>query len=193
MAQVTDVRSLVAAMLMLSPDSLTQDTSLRSLDTSLGGARLILGLKRLGLKPPFKRIPATFGELDNSLNAGKGIVPVTVDTHLVAEEFGRSAPQGTLSVGLDIQDLKLLPASTDYWDHEFYQGCFSRVELAYAVVQSEPKAHFAGFWSAKEALKKCDSSFMKVDLTLLTVAHDEAGKPFFLFQRPDDLLRLPIY
>jgi phosphopantetheine--protein transferase-like protein len=191
MDQIADVRSLIATMLMLPADRLTPDTSLRSLDTSLGGARLILGLKRLGLKPVFHRVPPTFGELKNSLTGERTASPVNTDNNVEDEALQQASPPGALSVGLDIQDLKSLPLSADYWEHEFYQGCFSRVEVAYAVVQSEPRAHFAGFWSAKEALKKCDPSFINVDLTLLTVAHDATGKPFFLYQRSGDALRLP--
>ena len=190
MSQVADLRSLVATMLMMSADELGPGTSLRSLDNSLGGAKLLLGLKRLGITAPFKRIPPTFGDLQNSLAGVSATTPVTADTHIAAEQPAE-LPPGALRMGHDIQDIKSLPNSADYWEHEFYQGCFGRTELAYAVVQSEPKAHFAGFWAAKEALRKCDPSFIDVDLSLLTIAHDTAGKPYFLYHRPGGVIRLP--
>jgi phosphopantetheine--protein transferase-like protein len=191
MARSDELRFLVGTMLMLPPDSLGSDTSLRSLDTSLGGARLALGLKRLGLVPRFRRVPSTFGELESSLNAGSEAAAVDPSTHIVENYVSKTTQTAEIEIGLDIQDVQLLPVCADYWDHEFYRGCFSRVEIAYAIVQSEPRAHFAGFWSAKEALKKCDARFLKADLTLLTVLHDPAGKPYFIEHHPDKIVRLP--
>lgn len=191
MAKPDDLRSLVATMLMLPPDSIGSETSLRNLDTSLGGARLALGLKRLGLVPRFRRVPSTFGELQRSFNAEPEAAAVDANTRIVETDVSKTPQTGEIAIGLDIQDVQLLPVCADYWDHEFYTGCFSRMEIAYAVVQSEPRAHFAGFWSAKEALRKCDARFLKADLTLLTVHHDPEGKPYFIEHHPDKIARLP--
>ena len=70
---------------------------------------------------------------------------------------------GGLQVGLDVEDIRLLPQAKDYWEHEFYSGSFAKSEIAYAVLQAEPRTHFAGFWCAKEALRKCDPGFAGVD------------------------------
>ena len=53
-----------------------------------------------------------------------------------------------------MQEIAALPVTADYWDHEFYRETFEPSEIAYAVVQSDPRTHLAGFWCAKEALRK---------------------------------------
>jgi phosphopantetheine--protein transferase-like protein len=71
--------------------------------------------------------------------------------------------------------------ASDYWEHEFYRGTFARSEIAYAVLQAEPRTHFAGFWCAKEALRKCDGSFASVIPEKTAVAHDVDGRPYLTF------------
>jgi phosphopantetheinyl transferase (holo-ACP synthase) len=81
--------------------------------------------------------------------------------------------------------------AVDYWEHEFYSASFARSEIAYAVLQAEPRTHFAGFWCAKEALRKCDSSFAGVSPALTAVAHDTAGRPYLTLDSGFGPERLP--
>ena len=60
MADMDQLRDLVARMLQVRPDEVLPETSLVGLDTSIGGARLQLGLKRLGLSLPAGFRPANF-------------------------------------------------------------------------------------------------------------------------------------
>jgi phosphopantetheine--protein transferase-like protein len=83
-----------------------------------------------------------------------------------------------LQVGLDVEDIRSMPVASDYWEHEFYRGSFAKSEIAYAVLQLEPRTHFAGFWCAKEALRKCDPSFAGVAPERTAVAHDADGRPY---------------
>ena len=170
------LKPMIATMLMLSPEAVGDGTSLASLNTSLGSAKLRLGLKRLGLALPVGAKPATFGGLLAALSGeaapeapGKAAAPVTA--------AATGAP-GSLKVGLDVEDVGSLPFAVDYWEHEFYRGTFAKSEIAYAVVQAEPRTHFAGFWCAKEALRKCDSAFAGVSPDKTAVAHDANGQPY---------------
>lgn len=179
-------------MLMLPPDQVAAATSLASLDSSLGGAKLRLGLKRLGLSLPTASSPATFGELEAALfgkptNASPAPSTGGIDTTMVRVQ----AVVAGVQVGIDVQDVRSLPVAGDYWEHEFYAGMFFKSEIAYAVVQSEPRTHLAGFWCAKEALRKCDPSFIKVDFKSTVVAHEHGGKPYLLWQTPSGSVRLP--
>jgi phosphopantetheine--protein transferase-like protein len=95
-----------------------------------------------------------------------------------------------LCVGLDVEGIRSLPEASDYWEHEFYSGSFARSEIAYAVLQSDPRMHFAGFWCAKEALRKCDPSFASVSPALTAVAHDSNGRPYLTLDTEAGLVRL---
>jgi len=178
MENSSGVRTLVATMLLVSPEQVDADTSLRVIDNSLSGARLRLGLKRLGIELGSPKVPATFGELERLLSDS-----ANPPTPVAAEEVeSQSLPFPAISgtrIGHDIQDTESMPDTPDFWNHEFYLGSFSHAELAYAVVQSDPKQNLAGFWAAKEALKKCDPAFVPVEFNQLTVAHNSDGSPYF--------------
>lgn len=180
-------------MLLLPPDQVAPETSLASLDTSLGGARLKLGLRRFGLSLPTTSSPATFGELEAALfgeaPAKAPAAPSSggIDTTMVPTQ----ATLAGVQVGIDVQDVHSLPVADDYWEHEFYVGMFNKSEIAYAVVQSEPRIHLAGYWCAKEALRKCDPSFIKVGFESTVVSHEQDGKPYMQWQTPSGPVRLP--
>jgi phosphopantetheinyl transferase (holo-ACP synthase) len=178
--QSRGVRALVATMLMVAPETVDADTSLRAIDNSLSGARLRLGLKRLGVEFNSPKVPATFGELERVL-AGNEMSATPMAQAEVKAALLPSPVGPRARIGHDIQDLESLPDTADFWSHEFYLGSFSPAELAYAVVQSEPKQNLAGFWAAKEALKKCDPAFASVEFQQLTVAHHADGSPYFSF------------
>jgi phosphopantetheinyl transferase (holo-ACP synthase) len=172
------LRELVAAMLMVPPDQLAPDTSLASLHNSLGDARLKLGLKRCGLALPPSSRPGTFGELEAVL-AGK--TPAAANGGEISTTMTRAAVVSTgIQVGIDVQEIRSLPVADDYWEHEFYVAMFDKSEIAYAVAHSEPRIHLAGYWCAKEALRKCDPSFLKIDFASTLVAHEPDGRPYLI-------------
>jgi phosphopantetheine--protein transferase-like protein len=183
-----EIRALIATMLMVSPAEVAEGTSLASLNTSLGSAKVRLGLKRLGLALPAGAKPATFGGLLAALS-GEAAPPAvnTVPSPIAA---AAAAPSAGLQVGLDVEDISSLPIAADYWEHEFYRGTFAKSEIAYAVLQAEPRTHFAGFWCAKEALRKCDPGFSGVSPERTAVAHDADGRPYLTLEtesRPERL------
>lgn len=195
MTKTEELRGMLATMLMLPPEQITSNTSLTSLEDSLGGARLKLGLKRLGLSLPMSSSPGTFGELEAILfqkpSAETPVSPVkkTIQTDTKPPDQ-MASPAGT-HVGIDIQDVRSLPVAKDYWEHEFYAGLFGKSEIAYAVVQSEPRIHLAAYWCAKEALRKCDPTFMSVPFDATVVAHDADGKPYLQWRNAATPVRLP--
>ena len=183
------LKPMIATMLMLSPAEVGDGTSLASLNTSLGAAKLRLGLKRLGLALPAGAKPATFGGLLAALS-GEAVpeAPAKVAIPVSAAPTGSL---GSLKVGLDVEDIGSLPFAVDYWEHEFYRGSFAKSEIAYAVIQAEPRTHFAGFWCAKEALRKCDSAFAGVSPDKTAVAHDANGQPYLTLDSGAGPERLP--
>jgi phosphopantetheine--protein transferase-like protein len=175
------LRDLIATMLRIPAAEVSEGTSLAALSTSLGSARIRLGLKRLGLALPAGAAPATFGGLLAALS-GEAVPPAVERTDSsLSRPMSSAAGNGGfagLQVGLDVEDIRSMPVASDYWEHEFYRGSFAKSEIAYAVLQLEPRTHFAGFWCAKEALRKCDPSFAGVAPERTAVAHDADGRPY---------------
>jgi len=191
MNQTDQLRAMIATMLMVPSEQIQPETSLVALNTSLGSARIRLGLKRLGLNVPATP-PATFAGL---VAATTGEAAPIADARPVAvpratQATGNGGWAG-LQVGLDVEDIRSLPVAADYWEHEFYSATFARSEIAYAVLQAEPRTHFAGFWCAKEALRKCDGWFVATELNQLAVAHDIDGRPYLTMATGDGPERLP--
>src|SRR5450756_1060019 len=121
MSQLDDLRTMVATMLMVPEAEIRPETSLAQLNTSLGSARIRLGLRRLGLNPP--AVPAaTFGGLVAAVT-GEAAPAVSAPSAAPAR-VSPTAPVGNagigaLQVGLDVEDIRSLPAAVDYWEHEF--------------------------------------------------------------------------
>jgi phosphopantetheine--protein transferase-like protein len=192
-------RNVIATMLRVSSEEVAAGTSLASLNTSLGSAKVRLGLKRLGLALPPGSAPATFGGLLAALSGDDSSVP-GAPSDQPASPASAAAPRAVVSsaaggalglqVGLDVEDIRSLPVATDYWEHGFYRTSFARSEIAYAVLHMEPRTHFAGFWCAKEALRKCDPSFAAISLDRTAVAHDPDGRPYITLETEAGIERL---
>jgi phosphopantetheinyl transferase (holo-ACP synthase) len=201
MSQTEKLRQMFATMLRVPPGELGPETSLAALNTSLGGAKVCLGLKRLGLALPSGSMPLTFGALLAAISGEEPSVksdPTSPTTKRaqIPVNVGPPAAIGTnpfsgLYVGLDVEDIRSLPLADDYWEHEFYRGNFSRSEVSYAVLQTDPRTHLAGFWCAKEALRKCDRAFADVSPVSTAVAHGSDGRPYLTLDTETGLVRLP--
>jgi len=188
MALENQLREMIARILMAPAGGIGAETSLASLHDSLGEAKLRLGLKHLGLKLPAGVRPANFAALCDFLD-GKPAQSLRAAPRTESPQMLNSPLQG-LSVGLDIQDVAGLPAAADYWEDTFYAATFAKPEIAYAAARPDPRIHFAGFWCAKEALRKCDASFAAVDPAATLVAHEPAGRPFLIWKTNSGEARL---
>ena len=69
-----------------------------------------------------------------------------------------------------------MPMADDYWEHEFYKESFSKDEIAYCLLQENPRMHFAARWCAKEALVKCDPAFKGQSFATMEVVRAESGE-----------------
>ncbi len=190
MSDVDRLREVIATMLLMPQDQITRDTSLKSLESSLSGTRLRLALKRAGLDGLCANgVPATYGALEAALT---DIREVEAPREAGLTTIGvMESPPANLLIGIDIQQVTELPEAIDYCAHEMYRKVFAGIELAYAVANSDPRLHLAGFWCAKEALRKCDPSFLKADLTTTAVGHNADGRPYLCMVTPLGARRLP--
>ncbi len=192
------VTELVARLLRMPSEEVSPAVSLRELSTSIGLTRLRLGLGKLGYDLRVRRTPETFGALTMLLldAANEAEPPMPLASQVRASRADDSAKlpglsSGAIRVGVDIQGVRCLPETDDYWRHEFYSSTFDDHEIGYAVVQPEPKVHFAGFWCAKEALRKCNGALGEVPLKWIVVSHRKDGRPYLRFRDGSDLVEMP--
>ena len=90
---------------------------------------------------------------------------------------------GDVSCGIDLEDVAHLPepATADYWEDAFYRTTFTSREIAYCLLQDNPRMHFAARWCAKEALKKCDPAYVSEPMSNIEMALNERGAPFLQY------------
>jgi holo-[acyl-carrier protein] synthase len=83
-----------------------------------------------------------------------------------------------LGVGLDIQQIDMLPETTDYRDDAFYASHFLPSEIATALLRPDPRATLCGLFCVKEAAKKSHPLLLNLRMTELVVSHDANGRPY---------------
>lgn len=193
------LKETVAAFFKVAPEEVNADFRLNGerLRNSITQASLDAKLRRhVGVRTKAIYTAKTFGELEAAINGTNAVVasdlPATkpsaatnksLDSRFDSSVNGREATTQnrdathTLACGVDIELLENLPLADDYWEHEFYRGMFTAQEIAYCLLRDAPREHFAGIWCAKEALKKCDSSFLHEEMNRIEVTNDNAGAP----------------
>jgi len=85
--------------------------------------------------------------------------------------------QGNVGLGMDIQEIELMPLASDYRTHSFYSSHFAATEIATALLKPDPRIHLCGVFCAKEAAKKSHPSLLNLRMSDLLVSHDRQGKP----------------
>lgn len=158
------LRAAVATLLDAAPDAITDATPLEQgrLRGSIGRAALDAVVRReTGVGHAAAYTASTFGELLAALGRPAGAVPAVVAP-------GPSGP----ACGIDLELVEHLPMAADYWAEPFYAANFTPAEIAYCVMQPDPRPHFAARWCAKEALKKCDNRFLNTAMNQLELSSD---------------------
>ncbi|MDR3312755.1 MAG: 4'-phosphopantetheinyl transferase superfamily protein, partial [Spirochaetaceae bacterium] len=82
---------------------------------------------------------------------------------------------GTVSCGIDIQDISVFPVAEDYWTEPFYQEHFTGEEIAYCATAAFPCQHFAARWCVKEALRKTGPAFLPLPFNAMQVKKQQDG------------------
>ena len=176
------LRQIVAQLAGLNPDAIDPDFSLKSrgLQSSVRRAALAAAIRRhLGVNVADVYSVVTFRDLEAAVfeggaqaSASRG-TPADLQNPIVA-----SALSGVddLACGIDIERVDAMPVTDDYWEHEFYKESFSKDEIAYCLLQENPRMHFAARWCAKEALVKCDPTFKGQPFSTMEVVRNKSGE-----------------
>lgn len=82
-------------------------------------------------------------------------------------------------VGIDIEKIDAMPMVTDYRSDEFYTMNFAPAEIAYCILQTNPRASFAGLFAAKEAIVKANNKLKTIPFHSIIIDHLPGGQPVF--------------
>jgi phosphopantetheinyl transferase (holo-ACP synthase) len=177
------LRTIIAELLNTPAENVHADLPLTAprLQGSIGRAVLDAAIRRrVGVTCPAVYSAATFGELEAGIlgggsTNGKHEDQATHVTQKAAPTFAAGVPGG-VECGIDIEMIENLPFVQDCWTDSFYGETFSYGEIAYCLMQADPRMHFTARWCAKEALKKCDNSFLQEKMANLELAQDASGR-----------------
>jgi phosphopantetheine--protein transferase-like protein len=181
------LREIVARLIRMEPADVHPGSSLAHVMSGSINVHLLESALRqhLGVVPPPLHSLKTFADLEAAVFASESLQPPAQEPPLQTPkaQLGASVPHGVphagpaIACGLDVESISNLPATHDFWTHEFYLNTFTSTELAYCTRQLDPRIHFGARWCAKEALKKCDPRFLEEKLVNIEVHHDESGAP----------------
>lgn len=178
------LREIVSTLGKVDREQLTPETRLAgALSSSFGRARLDANVRsKLGLNNPGIYSVATFGELCALLGvkpsvSGAAQPEPAAPASAAAPSIEAPGAGNGIGIGVDVELVRSMPDVADYWEDDFYKMTFTRREIAYALLQSSPRASFAAMWCAKEAVHKIDASLARLDWQRLEVVHDANGKP----------------
>ncbi len=201
-SQTDSLRDIVAKLGGVGRDAVTAEFSLEvpALKGSLKRAALTAAIRReLGINSRTAHLARTFGELEAAVfgpaadadpisAAAKPAAPVPAATPAPAAPApapaatsvaGATAFSAPLRCGVDIEAVAALPETGDYREHEFYRSHFSPAEMAYCILQQNPRMHFAARWCAKEALYKAEPALRAAPLSALEVVRAADGAVSF--------------
>jgi len=188
-----ELKQVVAELFETDPHTVNADflLSTRRMQGSLARAKLDSAIRhRLGVKCRGVYSAQTYGELEKAVlgvspNGVKaeispsnvGTVSTAKPSVMLAESRLGSAP--VVNCGIDIEMVEDFPKVDDYWKDSFYTSSFSSVEIAYCLLQENPRMHFAARWCAKEALKKCQPLYLHEEMNHLELLSPDEGPPTF--------------
>jgi len=179
----------VAEFFGIDPGQIGPDFPLagKPVQSSLAQAKFFAAIQhRLGVRDQAMFAAQTYGELQAAVCGTTPNIPAPLPSISTQDNEKAVAPMhhevagfgGGISCGIDIEAVHHLPEVQDYWDEAFYKRSFTSAEIAYCLMQENPRMHFAGRWCAKEALRKCDPIYLHEAMANLEVASNEAGAPF---------------
>lgn len=82
-------------------------------------------------------------------------------------------------IGIDMENISMLPRANDFREEPFYTMNFASAEIAYCILQTNAYASFAGLFAAKEAIIKADNTYKNAPFNSIIIQHLPKGKPIF--------------
>jgi phosphopantetheine--protein transferase-like protein len=188
MANIETLKALVAPFVQLDPALIGAQTIIdrRAIKGSIMVHRMFAVLEREGFAVADRTI-GTFGELAAALGKEEGVAapastaappPPVAKEKSSPPETGRHL-RGLLAVGIDMEEVSNMPVVADFREEPFYRQNFSEREIAYCILQPDPRQSFAGRFCAKEAICKADRDWRRMPFNLIEIRSDAEGRPYF--------------
>ena len=93
----------------------------------------------------------TYQDLLTKVNGNT--LPLTIgNSQTTVTDPNKALYNTTPIVGIDIEEIDLLPKTDNYREEEFYVMNFSPSEIAYCILKPNPIASFTGLFAAKVAI-----------------------------------------
>lgn len=197
MSTVSQLRNTIADFFEVPEQQIGPSFSLRGRSESIARAALDAAIRhRVGRVARSVYSAQTYGEIEAELfpNKEKDASASPVGAAVFQPEASHSAPNTTgsaLSCGIDIERVENMPIVGDYWESPFYCGNFAPAEIAFCLRQEFPAMHFAARWCAKEALKKCDQSFLAEEMNRIELVSNNSGAAYVVHHVDRMAMRLP--
>ena len=188
-----ELKQVVAELFEVDFNNVNGDflLSTRRMQGSLARAKLDAAIRhRLGVKCRAVYSVKTYGELQEAVlgtSSGRDESDSSASIETTVTNTDGSVPFSlnsletptALSCGIDVEMVENFPEVDDYWKDSFYTNSFSSVEIAYCLLQENPRMHFAARWCAKEALKKCHPAYFPEEMKNIELVSKEGAPPFF--------------
>jgi phosphopantetheine--protein transferase-like protein len=187
---------IVSELMEIDSARITSDLPLagRGMQGSLARTRLDAAIrKRIGIRCPAVYTAKVFGELETAIfsdSTSRELPAAVTPSRVNAEQLDVSSTP--ISCGIDIENVEDLPAAKDYREDEFYKLSFTATEIAYCLLQENPRMHFAARWCAKEALKKCDAGYLHSEMSAIELVTSDGRAPYLALLRDGVVTRLPV-
>ena len=186
---------IVSELLEIDSGRISSDSPLtgKGMQGSLARARLDAAIrKRIGIRCPAVYTARNFGELEMAIfsdSATPQLPAAGPPGRVNADQSDMSSTP--ISCGIDIENVDALPEAKDYREDEFYKLSFTPTEIAYCLLQENPRMHLAARWCAKEALKKCDPAYLDVEMSAIELLSPASGAPYLAEYHNGKAARLP--
>lgn len=175
------IKNIVSLYIKVSTDQITNQTLIdrTAVASSIILHRMYGNLRNEGVPVDNYWDIKTFGDLLWQVNVDRTDTEITDQSTLVEENIETNLAEELLSTGSDIEEVKNMPVVNDFREDEFYTMNFHPSEIAYAILQPDPFATFAGLFAAKEAIVKADNTYRSKKFSTIFIDHLPSGKPFF--------------
>ncbi len=189
------LRSIVSALSGVPPEELRPTMVLDQIKLrgSIKRARLDAELRKR-FKSPFPTVytAKTYADLETAvLGRSAPAAPPAIPRPAGRAPSPPTPANSDLSCGIDLEMAENLPETLDFWEDAFYSTHFTPAEIAFCSLQSNPRLHFTARWAVKEALQKCDGSFINVEMSQIEPALGITGQPSLVWLGPDGPQPLP--
>jgi phosphopantetheine--protein transferase-like protein len=183
----SELKQVVGRLLEMEPEAIEPGTSLKPLSNSMQSVKLMYALQSIGAELPVGVAVPDFAALERAVGsqAADGADPVTAPSIVL--------PRVSLSggLGIDIERVSELPVVPDYWEDPFYSGTFTENEIVTCITKGDARMHFAGYWCAKEALRKSRPDLAATSLSRIELSHHADGAPFLRVRNGEAWEALP--